>query len=84
MAFGFFFVCFFLKNRGALGLVVWGPLSWDADRRGMAGSRVCWGGFMVVQGSALYLSDIVRAPVREGRSLAFPCAEQGSLCRLSL
>lgn len=39
---------------------------------------------MTVLGSALYLSVTVRAPVGEGRSLAFPCAEQEPLLGLSL
>lgn len=39
---------------------------------------------MTVPGSALYLSVTVRAPVGEGWSLAFPCAEQEPLFGLSL
>lgn len=52
--------------------------------RAQQGAGCAQGGSTAVQGSALYLSAIVRALVREGQSLAFPCAEQGGLWRLSL
>lgn len=79
-------------------LVVWTPLSWDmgrdrCDGQGKTESWVCLGrlysgavlspAFIREYNICIYLSQL-RAQVREGQSLAFPCADLGGLCRLSL
>lgn len=78
--------------------MVWTPLSWDMERDRSDGqskmeSWVCLGRlysgavfsppFIREYNICIYLSQL-RAQVREGQSLAFPCADLGGLCRLSL